>query len=152
MAVSSSGWPRCVSRQGNGVILASILTQPAHAGNFVPSQGIMRNRDSQRWDQCQYLLHEKGDYTKVYGAFSWRQDYCIDFRQLPSDLEHEHPLLLFTLSCLVMDQHKKCTKWPAASYEKSGFSQDLTRLSFNVAALQKRAADLLGPRYVPAPQ
>lgn len=98
------------------------------------------------------MLHEKGDLTKVYGTFSFRRDFCIEFRELPKELEREHPLILYMLLSLILSQLRGGAKWAPASYEESGFSKDPTRLSFNVAALQKRAADLLGPRYVPAPQ
>lgn len=115
-------------------------------------QTIMRNRDAHRWDEGVYVLHEKGDLTKQYGAFKWTEASSLDFRELPDVLEHEHPLLLHTLGHLILCQFRECAKWPPESYEKSGFSKDKTRLAFNVAALQKRASELLESRYVPAPQ
>lgn len=109
----------------------------------------MRNRYTQRWDRGTYVLHEEGDMTKQYGIFGWREEFSIRFRELPDVLKAEHPLLLHTLGHLILAQFGQCAKWRPSSVQNSGFSEDSSQLSFNVAALQKRAAEWLGPRYMP---
>lgn len=110
----------------------------------------MRNSRSQRWDRGAYVLHEKGDLTKQYGAFVWN-DFTMDFRELPDVLEHEHPLLFHALGNLISCQFHQCSKWPGP-YEQSGFSKDKSRSFFSVATLQRRAAEMLGSRFRLTPQ
>lgn len=103
-------------------------------------QTIPRNRLNHRWDEAAYILHEKGDFTRQYAVFKWRNAFTISLRELPDVLQREHPLLFFTLGYLLLMQMGMCAQWPPSSYEASGFSRDTTRLSFNVSALREWAA------------